>query len=386
MAAVNKIVEDSIHKIQSKDCYSLNLSEAKIGDDGVVLITKALEKNTNITKLVLNCNNIGNTGAAAIAKMLAINTTIKILDLGYNNIGTRGLRNIFSALQSNKTLRVIVLGANSMSIASVQIVAAAIEKNYTPEALCLTDNGFGLVGTLIILKALLKNKSLKVLALSDNKIGETGAYLLAKILEDNHNLIGLHLYECAIGDKGGEAFAKALSINRNLKELGLGDNLIKSDVISKIFKALEYNKSLNYFCFSFCNLPNVKFTQSLQDQVIKTLKKNHTLAELDNDQCKICRTDKFVEIRSLLDTNKQRYSDMLCLEQQTLSFYNAQLLNAPFITDLSAEVSCEIIKHTSDSEYLSDSEKIRTVKKTLESPRECYDIEFYRKANVFSMP
>ena len=60
---------------------SIDLSNNKIGDEGVATLAAALEKNSTLTSIILGCNNIGNVGAAHLAAALEKNYALEVLYL-----------------------------------------------------------------------------------------------------------------------------------------------------------------------------------------------------------------------------------------------------------------------------------------------------------------
>ena len=71
--------------IFSSSLKVLNLSQNSIDSNGAAMIAKALKPCTELSELILSCNNIGFEGAMAIADN--VSTNLRVLDLSHNQIG-----------------------------------------------------------------------------------------------------------------------------------------------------------------------------------------------------------------------------------------------------------------------------------------------------------
>lgn len=75
-------------------------------------VFKALQTNTSIRVLNLNCNRLGPEAMQYLATALAVNTTLTNLCLSNNQIRTQGLEYLVTGLEKNKTLTELDLSSN----------------------------------------------------------------------------------------------------------------------------------------------------------------------------------------------------------------------------------------------------------------------------------
>ena len=93
------------------DCLKRNATlqelvmvNAKITDNGALLIAEAIHINTTLLVLDISCNQIGYKGAIAIADSLRYNCLLQELNISYNNLTLAGIKCLGESVKANKTL------------------------------------------------------------------------------------------------------------------------------------------------------------------------------------------------------------------------------------------------------------------------------------------
>ncbi len=121
---------------------TLYLRDNYISDDGVESLVHILTSHPNVVKtLVLQKNKITDKGAKYLAQMLEVNQTLTWLYLGENEISNEGVRMISKAIEThNKTLEMLVLSSNKLlTDLSVDYLLSMIRNNQSLKKLWIDD-------------------------------------------------------------------------------------------------------------------------------------------------------------------------------------------------------------------------------------------------------
>ncbi|XP_072894813.1 ribonuclease inhibitor-like, partial [Hemitrygon akajei] len=203
------------------------LRDVGLTDSGAEDLASALSTNRSLTELDLSENKLGDSGVKLVSAALR-NPECKIQKLWLNNVGLTdsGAEGLGSALSTNPSLTELDLSKNELGDSGVKLVSAALRN---PECkiqklwlnnVGLTDSGAQDLGS-----ALSTNPSLTVLDLSENKLGDSGVKLVSAALRNPECKIQkLWLNRVGLTDSGAEDFVSALSTKPSLTELNLGFN------------------------------------------------------------------------------------------------------------------------------------------------------------------
>ncbi|NKC02323.1 MAG: hypothetical protein GKR90_28005 [Pseudomonadales bacterium] len=279
-------------------CSELSLINCNIDDEKATIISKALQSNAILKKLILTANKIRNDGAISIAEVLP-SCSIVVLDLSLNLIGDEGVKKLLSKT-SDTNIKLSLFG-NSISLRSIPIsntdsmkvlsvstrlgdegmaqLNSYFDKEMNLEELSLqscdnSSSGLQSVFSMIckcahllsltlidcnidnhgvkLMASYLKNcTGLHSLDLSNNKISHLGIEDLASALESCINLEKLVLNENEIGTNGALCLGASLSNCDKIVQIELNDNYVRDDGVKAIAKLISKNcqfKSLKLRC------------------------------------------------------------------------------------------------------------------------------------------
>ena len=103
------ILCDGNHKCSPE---AVKISNERINDEAVYLITFGLYDNTAVKKLDLSCNDITDDGTVAISDCISSNLSLQTLILSRNSIGYKGAKTISNIIQTNKVIQKIDVSHN----------------------------------------------------------------------------------------------------------------------------------------------------------------------------------------------------------------------------------------------------------------------------------
>ncbi|XP_067260689.1 ribonuclease inhibitor-like isoform X2 [Chanodichthys erythropterus] len=248
----------------------LGLSQNKIGDEGLMLLSDGLkDPHCKLENLWLYDCNITTESCAALASALRLNSHLREMNLSENKIRDQGvmllsdglkdphckLENLMlwgcnitaegcdaltSALRSNSHLRELDLSENKIGDEGLMLLSDRLKDPHCKlEKLWLSQCNITAEGCAALTSALRSSSHLRELNLSENKTGDEGLTLLSDGLKDPHcKLENLMLSKCNFTAEGCAALTSALRSNSHLRELNLIGNEI-GDASVKSLSALK---------------------------------------------------------------------------------------------------------------------------------------------------
>ncbi|XP_059817967.1 NACHT, LRR and PYD domains-containing protein 3-like isoform X2 [Hypanus sabinus] len=208
-------------------CQELRLNDNNLGDSGVKLVSSALRNpECKIQKLWLIYVGLTDSGAEDLASALSTNTSLRTLNLSDNKLGDSGVKLVSAALRNPECkiqkLRLIKVG---LTDSGAEDLVSALSTNRLLAELELSNNKLGDSGVKLV-SAALRNPECKIQRLGLHKVGltDSGAEDLVSALSGNPSLTGLDLTSNSLTDRSVPALRRLILTLPNLSWIELGLN------------------------------------------------------------------------------------------------------------------------------------------------------------------
>ncbi|XP_062847573.1 NACHT, LRR and PYD domains-containing protein 3-like [Trichomycterus rosablanca] len=207
----------SVLSSNSNNLRDLNLSNNKLQDSGVKLLSAAL-KNPHCTLEILRlykCDLTGESCAALSSVLCSNSSNLRDLNLGYNKLQDSGVKLLSAALKNpHCTLEILWLDGCDLTDESCAALSSVLSSN---------------------------SSNLRDLNLSNNKLQDSGVKLLSAALKNPHcTLEILRLFCCDLTGESCAALSSVLSSNsNNLRDLNLGHNKLQDSGVKLLSAALK---------------------------------------------------------------------------------------------------------------------------------------------------
>ncbi|XP_065917950.1 protein NLRC5-like [Dysidea avara] len=257
----------------NNELNSLLLHENNLQSPGIVLISKALRKISNLTVLNISKNNIGSDAADDIATLLFRNKKLQCLYADGNNFQSVGVKKILASMQNN-SLKRFGISNNNITDEAVNSITQFVRQNTQLQELKLDGNNFDLASAIQIAIAVQNNSHLSVPDLFTNITGDKEIKFLHNVFEKknlcvdkdfisgvikiaktvyNHFTI-LNLSDNIDGGRIADDIAELLYANPSLKVLNLKKNNLQTEGAIKIARGLCNTITLTQFNISKNNI------------------------------------------------------------------------------------------------------------------------------------
>ena len=130
-----ELVRKSFEALASPKCRvsKLNLDGLGIGDEGITVLSRALEANKSLTHVTLGNNKLGDEAGKAIGKALELNSSITQIELDKNNLGDETGKAIGNALKVNSSIKTIDISRNKLGDEAGKAIGNALKVNTSIE-------------------------------------------------------------------------------------------------------------------------------------------------------------------------------------------------------------------------------------------------------------
>ncbi|XP_062865935.1 NACHT, LRR and PYD domains-containing protein 12-like isoform X2 [Trichomycterus rosablanca] len=335
-------VLSSVLSLNSSSLKHLNLSNNKLKDSGVKLLSAGLE-NPHCKLEILglwNCN-LTEESCEVLSSVLSLNSSsLKYLDLSYNKLKDSGVKLLSAGLENpHCKLKILELWNCNLTEKSCEVLSSVLSLN---------------------------SSSLKHLNLSNNKLKDSGVKLLSAGLENPHcKLEILWLWNCDLTEKSCEVLSSVLSLNSSsLKHLNLCYNKLKDSGVKLLSAGLENpHCKLENLRLWVCNLTEesceiLSSVLSLNSSSLKHLNLSDNnlkdsgvkllSAGLENPHCKL----EILELRSCSITDEGftalasalKSNPSSCLSELHLSSNNPGESGVKLLKDLQEDPQCNLMK------------------------------------------
>ncbi len=205
----------------------LSLSENKMGSESMAALAEALSTNS-ITNLSLYWNPLGVEGMKAVAGLLssAKGRRIASLNVGRTKLGQEGLIIIAKALAGNSTLKELRVDRSGLGRGSAKHMAELISGMRGLHTLNLSSNSMYKDNMQPLVTALAQSRTLKVLIMNDMQLENAGMSMLIKSLAENDVLDELQVRYNDIGNESMADVCEFLKTNSRLRKIDLSYNAV----------------------------------------------------------------------------------------------------------------------------------------------------------------
>jgi len=184
----------------------IDVSSNLFGIDGITHFAEFLEGNSKgqpvmpiLSSLNISNNKIGDEGLAKITRAISKRKHLNMGDiyLSFNEIGAGGTGTLMHKLLSHNIVT-LSLDNNLIGDAGCQLVAASLTSMHSLSNLNLSFNQIGSRGVTSVMRALIGCESLRFLGLSGNVMKISGAIAMGFALAQHPRLTHLELYNCCL--------------------------------------------------------------------------------------------------------------------------------------------------------------------------------------------
>ncbi|XP_072894240.1 NACHT, LRR and PYD domains-containing protein 3-like isoform X2 [Hemitrygon akajei] len=208
-------------------CQELRLGRNDLGDSGVKLVSAALRNpECKIQKLGLGNVRLTDSGAEDLDSALSTNTSLTELDLSDNKLGDSGVKLVSAALRNPECkIQKLLLGDVGLTDSGAKDLAFALSTNPSLTGLNLNENKLGDSGVKLVSEAL-RNPECKIQKLELVYVGltDSGAEDLVSALSTNPSLTGLNLRSNSLTDRSVPALRHLILTHPTLERIQLWGN------------------------------------------------------------------------------------------------------------------------------------------------------------------
>ena len=288
-----KIICDSINQKNGKNTISfLDLQNNNIANKGCQHISEMLLESPFINGISLRNNLLYNDGVNKIISGISnTNSNLVSLDISDSKIDESAMKIISEKINKDTSLQKLILSYNDFSTAGNYINNLLIQESnlkHLDFSFCNISTQFNL-----IFQGLAKNANVKLINFSGNYIPMRKEILneLGKVLSDNIYLKYLILNETNIDDIGMNYINNNLEKNHSLMTLSLNHNYITKKSISGLENAIIKNGVIKNIYLFDNNELNIKMIKQIENAlknnykiIVNTKNENEDLNENENDK------------------------------------------------------------------------------------------------------
>ena len=185
---------------QRKSLQKLFLGDAGFDETGFIAVPGMLLTNTSLTSLCLTNNKITDQGMMLMSQAFSQNKNVPIenIELSFNEISDQGLEYLMNAVWGSKTLKKLKLDNNKIQDRGAQLCAVVLT-SIPLELLDISYNRVTTVGIRAIMKNVSENESLKTFAMAGIPIDQNSSKAISYALAYNSSLNVLRMDNSSAG-------------------------------------------------------------------------------------------------------------------------------------------------------------------------------------------
>ena len=227
-----------LNLITSCKITSLNLSQNKLQDIGIKILSNSLKYFPNLCKLNLSYCGFEFNGFEYLIKSLSSFKTISNLNISGNNLKSKNFEKIRSFLESN-SIKNLNIAKCSLGNDSANILGDCLSNNETIRKLNISGNKISDIGFKSFVKIFSHNSNIECFDCSQNLITDASAKNLVNYIKYNQHLKKINFFDNQITNVVGNLFLEILSTNKNLRSVNLLLNKVQLRTIEEINKILK---------------------------------------------------------------------------------------------------------------------------------------------------
>ena len=241
--ATNEIADEIADEIAAILLHTTNLTFLDLnGNDlkstGVIRIARSLQHISSLNELHISNSNITYGVADDIASVILCNTNLSVLNLNANHLQL-GFVVVARALQSISSLTKLYIGHNDITEDADYYISSILSHNPNLAVLYLSGNKLRTASCVVVAR------SLTELYISQNNIKETAVGAIVNVLSLNVNLRVLKLDGNKLQSDGVIKVAKALQHAQSLCVLDISDNNISKEAADFVKDSLSHLPNLS---------------------------------------------------------------------------------------------------------------------------------------------
>ena len=253
---------------RSKCKWELEMCECDIGEDGLIILTNAIESNQTIKQ-----------DEERIPGCPAYNTGfISSLRLRGNGITSSSLCTLFSKTPRHvfAKLEELELGNNKVDATTCNVLSQLVPSMPRLHSISLSGNRIGKGGAMKLLSAWSKAHCRKLLSLFNTRVGAEETRLVAELIAKCPGIEIVYLGGCDVPTEVAEQILQSLRVEHSyMKELYFGGAKFTLDTSKLLADVLRVNKTLGVIDLRYCNIDE-KGGEIILDALIK----NTTLQDI----------------------------------------------------------------------------------------------------------
>ena len=248
---------------------TLNLAGNSIKDEGFIQICKGLDCTKNLKKLNLATNDIQYAG---LSKGLSLVSSCKIfsLNLSNNKILDSGIKILTNSLQNFPNLNELSLSNCGFEFNGFQYLIKLLSDNKTPINKLNISGNYLKHKNFESISTFLESLPVKNLNISKCSLGNESTFILGECISMNENIKKINISENKISDAGFKSFTSIFATNHNIESFNVSKNLI-TDVSAKTFITNMKNnhslKKINFFDNQLSNIMGNLFLEILDTNI-----------------------------------------------------------------------------------------------------------------------